>query len=352
MKIKELLKTTDVIKINQEETLATALSKLSSSHDAAFVFDDQEKFLGLINPYYCLIKTSFPGNTKVKNCLYRPPKIYLSDSLSRAVKLFIDSKVHYLPVFNEKEEFVGIITARRVLSALVNHQFFHIKIGEFLKIKRKPLITLFDDEMVSQAITKFKKYKISKIVIVNKDFKLKGIISYYDLIVYLTQPKFREAKGERIGNKINFYYQPIKNFIKTYVLTLTENQTLNDALKLILDKAIGSVVIINEIHQPIGIITTRDLLSFFFFPPNGKKLEVIAKNLSEKNRQLLGGFFNRLKLSLQKFPQIISARLFVKEEKQGGLFKVVLSLFTQKGKAKVIKREGKNLREVLKKLPR
>jgi hypothetical protein len=107
---------------------------------------------------------------------------------------------------------------------------------------------------------------------------------------------------------------------------------------------------VNQLRQPIGIITTRDLLSFFFFPPNGKKIEIIVKNLSEKNRQILGGFFNRLKLSLQKFPQITSARVFVKEEKQGGLFKVVLSLFSKKGKAKIVKKEGKNFPQLLKEI--
>jgi CBS domain-containing protein len=352
MKISEILKTTDIIKISPEESLTTALNKLSSSHDAAFVFDDEEKFLGVINPYYCAIKTSYPGNTKVKNCLYHTPKIRINDPLSKVVKMFIDSKVHYLPVFNEKDEFIGIVTARKVLSALSDNSVFQIKIKDYLKTKRKPLITLFDDDNVNQALNRFKNERVSKIVVVNKDFRLKGILSYYDLIVYLTSPRVKETRGDRIGNKSNFYYRPIRNFVKSYVLTLSEDDRLLDALRLILDKKIGSVVVTNELRQPIAIITTRDLLSFFFFPPNGKKIEVIIKNLSEKNRQVLGGFFNRLKLSLQKFPQVTMARVFVKEEKQGGLFKIVLSLFSNGGKAKVIKKEGKNLPQLLKKISR
>lgn len=352
MKVIDVLKTEDIIKVDQEETLTSVLSKLSSSHDAAFVFDENEKFLGVINPYYCVIKTSYPGNTKVKNCLYHPPKIKINDPLSKVVRLLIDSKVHYLPVFDEKDQFVGIVTARRVLSFLSNNQAFKIKIGEYLKIKKRPTITLFDDELVANALDKFKKYKVSKIVVIDKNFKLKGILSYYDLIVYLSSPKVKESKGDRIGNKSNFYYKPVKNFIKNFVLTLTEEDLLIKALNLILTKSIGSVVIVNQLRQPIGIITTRDLLSFFFFPPNGKKIEIIVKNLSEKNRQIFGGFFNRLKLSLQKFPQITAARVLVKEEKQGGLFKIVLSLFSKGGKPKVIKKEGKNLPQLLKKISR
>jgi CBS domain-containing protein len=352
MKVVDILKTEDIIKVGQEETLTSVLSKLSSSHDAAFVFDENDKFLGVINPYYCVIKTSYPGNTKVKNCLYHPPKIRINDPLSKVVKMFIDSKVHYLSVFNEKDEFIGIVTARKVLSALSDNSVFQIKIKDYLKAKRKPLITLFDDDNINQALNRFKNERVSKIVVVNKDLRLKGILSYYDLIVYLTSPRVKETRGDRIGNKSNFYYRPIKNFVKSYVLTLSEDDRLRDALRLILDKKIGSVVVINELRHPIAIITTRDLLSFFFFPPNGKKIEIIVKNLSEKNRQILGGFFNRLKLSLQKFPQITAARVFVKEEKQGGLFKIVLSLFSKSGKPKIIKKEEKNLPQLLKKISR
>jgi CBS domain-containing protein len=352
MKVRDILKTDDIITVSPEKTLSYALSKLSSSHDVAFVFDKNENFLGVINPYYCVIKTSYPGNTKVEHCLYHPPKIKLNDPLTKAVRLLIDSKIHYLPVFDDKNKFVGIITARRVLSTIVNDPVFKVKIKEFLKTKRKPLVTVFDDDNINHALTKFKNHRISKIVVVNKDFRLKGILSYYDLIMYLTLPRVKETKGERIGNKSNFYFRPIKHFIKSYVLTVTENDLMSQVLNLILTKSIGSVVVINELRQPIAIITTRDLLNLYFFPTNEKKVELIIRNLSEKNRQILGGFFNHLKMYINKFPQIIGARLFIKEEKQGGLFKVALSLFLNKGKPKIIKKEGKNLRQLLKKISR
>ncbi len=38
-----LLKTDNIIRIGTEELLSSALSKLGSSHDAAFVFSDEKK---------------------------------------------------------------------------------------------------------------------------------------------------------------------------------------------------------------------------------------------------------------------------------------------------------------------
>lgn len=312
MKLKDIIKTENIIKVSPEERLAAVLRKLNSSHDAAFVFD-QDKFIGLINPYYTLIKNSYPNNTKVKHCLFYPPKIKTNFPLFKVAQLFVQTKVHYLPVFDDEERFQGIISARRLLRQFIDHPLLQVKIKELLDKKKQPLVTIFENGNVSQALDLFKSKKVSKLVVIDKSFRLKGILSYYDLIDYLTFPKKRESKGDRVGGKINFNYYPIKFLIKRYVLTLKETDWLKEVLRLIIEKKLGSVVIVREEKMPVGIITTRDLLNFIFQPKNG-------------------------------------ARLLVKEEKQGGVFKAALSLFTKKGQPEVIKKEGKNFLELLKKL--
>ncbi len=349
MRLINLLKTENIIKVGPEETLSSTLKKLHSSHDAAFVFDG-DKFLGLINPYYTLITHSYPSNTKVRNCLYYPPKIRINFPINKVIDFFKQTKVHYLPVFDENDKFIGIISARRVLAYFSNHQLLGQKIKELLKLKKQKLITIFNDETINHAFDLFKKNKISKIVVVDKNFKLFGILSYYDLIDYLTLPKQKEEKGEKVGNKINFYYFPIKSLIKRYVLTLTEENSIKEAVNLILEKKIGSVVIANKNKNPVGIVTTKDIFNFLFKIPELKKIEIIAKDLSKENRQILGGFFDRFREKLQKDPAIDRVRLVVKEKKNGGLFEAVLSLIPRRGKAEIRRREEKNFVELLKKI--
>lgn len=351
MKIKDIIKTENIIKVLPEDKLAAVLKKLHSSHDAAFVFDN-DKFLGLINPYYTIIKNSYPGNAKVKNCLYHQPKIKINFPLTKVVELFNQTKIHYLPVFDEQERFLGIVSARRILSQFLDHPLLNVRVKELLDKKKQSLITIYEDQTIDDALNLFKNKKISKLVVVDKGLKLKGILSYYDLIDYLTLPKEKEGRGDRVGGKINFRCYPIAPLIKKYTLTLKETDLLKEALRLIIEKKIGSVIAIGKNQVPTGIITTRDLLSFIFQPKNGKKIEIITKDLSQENRQILGGFFNHLKLSVQKLPDIISARLLVKEEKQGGLFKAVLSLFPKKGAPIVVKKEEKNFSKLLRKLHR
>lgn len=285
MSLQDIIKTNNIIRIAPHDNLSSALSKLKTSHDSAFLFNDENKFLGLVNPYYSLIKSSFPGNAKVEHYVYHPPKIYIDYSVEKTTQLLIESKVHYLPIFDRQENFIGIISARRLMLHFRNLPIFKVQIKNILKHKAKPLSVVFEDDTVQRAVNLFKLTKHSKLIVVNKDEKLKGILSYYDLISYLVSPKTSEKRGEREGNKTNFYHHKVKNFAKSYMLTLSSEDTLDKAIHLILDKRIGSVVIVDSKRYPVGIITTRDLLRFFIQSKNEKHTE---------NRHKFGGFFSHV----------------------------------------------------------
>ncbi len=347
IELKDIIKTDKILKFSSEDTLSHALSRMRTSHDAGFVFDDQGKFIGIVNPYFDLIKSSFPSNAKVIHCLNHPPKIKINYSTSKVAELFIESKIHYLPVFDDQEKFLGIISARRLLASYQNSPIFNISIKEILDKKNKPIITVYEEDSISTAVNIFKKTKVSKLIVIGKDFKLKGILSHYDLISYLIAPKDSPHRGEREGNHIGFYHLKVKNFAKTYALTLSLSDRASHALKLILDKNIGSVVIVDKERHPLGIITTKDFLKLLIKEGNNKRIDIITKNLSQQSRQIVGGFFNHLSFLVKREPDVAKARLYVKEEKHGGLFEVALSLIPKRGEPKVIKREGKNLLEIL-----
>ncbi len=276
MSLQDIIKTNNIVRILPWENLSSALTKLSTSHDAAFVFTPENKYLGVINPYYCLIKSSYPGNAKVEHCLYHAPRVRINHPLTKVASLFMQSKIHYLPVFDVEDHFLGIISARHILSQFHALPVFKTSITRALKYKNHPMIVIYENDSVATAINIFKQSKVSKLIVVSRDLKLKGILSHYDLIAYLVAPK-------NSPEKISFYHQPVKLFAKTYVLTLSPEHTLADVIKLILEKRIGSVVVVDKTRHPIGIITTKDLLRFFI------------NEQQEKNRRILGGFFNAIR---------------------------------------------------------
>ena len=311
MSLPNILKVKNIIRISPDIPLSKALSHLSSSHDAAFVFNDDEKYIGIINPYYCLIKSSHPGNSKVENCLYHPPRIRETDSVAKVAQHMIDSKIHYLPVLSDKNAFLGIVSARHILTILQNSKLFNIKINEYLKIKKNPLITVYEDDLVTEAMKTFKSRKISKLVVINRNMRLKGIVAQYDLINYLVSPRQKKHKGDKKGIRSeSFKHNRITNFTQNYVLTLTPDNLLKDALDMILEKEIGSVVIIDKDNHPVGIITTRDFLRLINQASKFEKIEEITNNLSYESSRIISGFFNNLAFWVKRFPKLSKFKLF------------------------------------------
>ncbi|NDK10404.1 hypothetical protein CO165_04140 [Candidatus Roizmanbacteria bacterium CG_4_9_14_3_um_filter_33_18] len=263
MRLLNILKENNIIKVSPEDHLSKVLSRLSTSHDAAFVFDKEDKYMGIVSPYFTMIKSSMPANTKVQHCLTHTAKIYLNYPLSKVCQLFIESKIHYLPIFDEKDKFLGIISARRILSYFKDLSIFKVGVEKIIIKRWQGLITVHENDTITQAINLFKSKKISKLIVINHDKKLKGVLSYYDLIKLMISPKYSSHHGERANEKISFYNYRVKNFAKSYVLTLSKERHLIEVINLIVNKKIGSVIIVDPDRRPLGIITTRDILRFF-----------------------------------------------------------------------------------------
>lgn len=348
MFLQKLIRNDNIIRIAPNETLSSALAKLTTSHDAAFLFSHDNKFLGVINPYYCLIKSSYPVNAKVEHCVYHPPKLRINYPIDKVAEAFVQSNIHYLPVFDNKERFMGIVSARYLLDSFQTHEMYKVTVNELLKSKNRPILTVNENDIIASAINKFKKSKFSKLVVVSKEMKLKGMLSYYDLITFLFTPRNpRLNGGEKDVTKTSSLHQKVSNFSKKFVLTVTLKETLNDVIRMILTKSIGSVVVIDSERKPIGIITTKDLLQFFVMRHRRAKIEIVSKNLSEKSKHIFWMFFRPFSNLINKNSDLSKTKLIVKEEKAGNLFKVILALFPKKGNPKVIHQEGKNLSKIL-----
>lgn len=345
--IKNIFKTESVIRVGPNDRLSHIMSLLSSSHDAAFVFDG-EQFLGIINPYHAVIQKSFPSNTKAKHCLVHPPRVDINLALKNVVLLMINSRIHYLPVF-EKNKFQAIISARRILSNIISSPELKIKISEYLA-EKKPLISIFENDYVSKALTLFKDKKVSKLIVLSADLKLRGILTNYDLVTHLFKPMESQHFGSREGDKSPFLKTKVKNFMKTKLLTLRQTNSLKDAARLILQNEIGSIIIVDRIGSPVGIITTQDLLRAYTGSNPAWKVNFVGKRLSSKSSSIVGEFLTKLNIKFSKRSDVESAKVIVSEKRGAGVYTAAVSLFSKGGLSKIVKMQGKNLNKILKEI--
>lgn len=350
MRLLNTLKTKNIIKISPDTTLKSAISSLASSHDAAFVFTSKNEYVGVINPYHALIKSAHPGSTKIGHILFHPPRLRIQDPVSRVASLMISSRVHYLPIFDSNNSFSGIISARNMLSQLRDAKEYRISLAALIAHKAGKLLIINMEDSVSHALSIFKKYKHSKIIVVGDGQKVQGVLTYYHLINFLVQPRSREHKGDRIGTKTKLSFQKVKNFMQKNVVKLSGDKPLLDALDSILEHEIGSIVVVDNQSRPIGIVTTTDLLGLLIKPVRAREIELIESGLTSQSHQIVARFLHKFTRGLKKLPGVEKIRLLVAEEKQGKLFRVIASFIPTRGVPKIREESGRDLKQVLKKV--
>ncbi len=345
MKVRDLLKTEDVIRVSSEDALSSVLSQLESSHDAAFVFEGKT-FLGAVNPYYSLIRKVHPGNTKVHSCLMHPPRLHVEDPIVKAARLMMESKIHYLPVFDDKNDFVGIVSARRILGYMMKSNVGNKDLQK--KVSVKKIVTIHGDDPISKALNLFKDNKISKLVLVNEDNVLTGIVSQYDITNPMMTPGQRQGFASRDGNKDSHLSTPIKNFAHTHVQTLRETATYSEIVRHILEQKIGSIVIIDAKRRPVGIITTKDILTFIVPSTSHKTIAASMHDLKPEEEKSLSRALKTIQTLFKKH-EIRESNLIAKGKHGTGVYSLTFS-FHHQDEYTSIQLESKKFSEMLRDL--
>ncbi|OGK16272.1 hypothetical protein A2690_02700 [Candidatus Roizmanbacteria bacterium RIFCSPHIGHO2_01_FULL_39_12b] len=362
MTVGDIYKTSGIIKVSPNDTISGVLSKLTSSHDTAFVFDPstgsgqvlrprsgQGKFLGIIVPFFSTIKKTHDPATKVDKMLVHPPRVGLNDSLEHVAKLMTESKMHYLPVF-EHNEFKGIINARRILSAILDKVDNFKQVVSLTHGKHSRLVSITVEDSIMSALHLFKEHNISKLVVVSPDMKLKGILAQYDLMGYFTVPKDRQTFGAFEGEKVKQHNALVKNLYKTNVLTMTIHNTYERAFQLMNDKNLGSVVVIDHDNHPIKIVTTGDLLRMLIEKKKELPIDLSVRRIQESDKKKTDYFVNQLSRRLKHLDNLSKVTVSIDEHKNGKAIEVTLRLSYLRNKDTIIKKTGKNIQNVLAKV--
>lgn len=299
-----------VIKTNQEETLGSALSKIESSHSAIFIFDRDNKFLGLISPQKTLYSNNYPYDTKVGSILLRPPTITKSTPIYVIAEHMLSTRIYTLPVFADNETVQGAIFAKDILRYIIEDKVLLRFISKTI-IPRKP-ITAHKNSTVKDVYQKMKKNEISRIILVDDEGDLAGIVSRSDLMHAFiepsvgrrfaregTYPGFYSLAGEKKFRQEN----PALTYATLLVESISSTTPMEEIVSQLIKRPHNSIVLVNKNSKPTGFISTRDLLQTVSTSRPEKEVQLIIKkptdSVSQRELELaekhLTQFGNKLK---------------------------------------------------------
>jgi CBS domain-containing protein len=126
----------------------------------------------------------------------------------------------------------------------------------------RKVVSLIPQATVEEAIRTLLEHKISGAPVIDKEGKLVGIVSQFQLLEVLYDPQIRTQRVQQIMTK--------------EVLTLEDTALLGMAANLFVLHRIHRVPVLNS-GRVVGVISRSDLLKYFL--ETGEKIEAFFDNL-------------------------------------------------------------------------
>ena len=243
------------LEVHENDTLSSCLSLFKEETPPVLaVLDSKGRYKGVISRKWIIRSSLDASVTKVKTLTRPAPAVTLHDSLSKVAKLMIESEIRQLPVYSG-EKLLGFITDEEVIHGAVMERWGNTPVEEIMT--KKPYV-IEEDESLGAVLSLFRSEGISHVPIV-KDGKLAGMVSIYDIIENVFQPRQVQRIGERVGEKVPVLSLPAKGIMVKPVVTVLPETKLRDAEEQMHKFNISSLVIVSK-GRPVGIITKRDFL--------------------------------------------------------------------------------------------
>ena len=134
------------------------------------------------------------------------------------------------------------------------------------EIMTKDVITVYPDSFLSEVGRLLKEKRISGLPVVNLTGELVGVITMSDILrilkeVYQWQELQKKVTGLPVSSKLGkeSLNTKVNSVMTRDVITLEENDTLNDAIRLMFSKNIHTIPIVRD-KKLVGIIGKRDVV--------------------------------------------------------------------------------------------
>jgi len=123
MKVIDTVIDDDYIKIQETDTIEILAGKIAETGiPDAVVLDEHKKVLGAIDDFDIVSKVIAKGldakTTLVKDAMYAPPRVKLQTELADVMKIMNELEATMIPVVNDENELLGVITIADVIPLL------------------------------------------------------------------------------------------------------------------------------------------------------------------------------------------------------------------------------------------
>lgn len=303
--------------IHTSDSITKLSSLTTSSHDGVLVFDKHNNFKGITAIYHLLHKNNIALNNTVDSIMLHPPYITVDSTVWDVMQAMISLHIYTLPFFDEKQQLLGVITAKDVIKEMTNEKEMFLSIEKHLKIK--DIIITEESASIKDVYTVIRKGHKTRVLVVSKKGILQGILSRRDIYLSQLSPAPNERHKQKGGKKSASFFdrdwpkkldRPVKTFMTRNVLTVSENASWKTIVTTLISSDANTIVFVDKTNVPQGIISVRDILMACLENQPEKKIPII---ITDRKKSLHAFQLLEMEDLLSSFTAKISKKRPVKQ---------------------------------------
>jgi CBS-domain-containing membrane protein len=198
-----------------------------------------------------------------------------SMTVAEAWEIMLKHLLKALPVLNERDEVVGILTDEDLLSRAGLQQ--HLSVAERLDdrtlqyeleslrantlkvsdVMTSPVITVSGDESLGVAAARMAEHRIKRLPVLDESGKLIGVLSRVDI---LRQVISEEAK-KRAAKAPSGAAHTLGDIMVSEIPTIHTDATLADVIARFLEAGSRRLIVVNDVGHPLGLISDADAVT-------------------------------------------------------------------------------------------
>ena len=298
-KIRDIM-TPDPKKVNLETTLdEVARLLLSSTFTGVPVVDQEGRPVGVISQGDLIYKAGMPvrlgllansdrqkvslaleklASKKAKEVMNRPAVTIEQDKLvTDAVNLMLKKQVKRLPVTDAEGKLVGNLSRLDVFHTILREcpdwqafkkQQITVNLRYVSDIMRRDTSTVLPDTPIEEVIRLIDCNDLQRVCVVDQEGRFLGLISDRDLLAAFSDHSSgiwdffvsRISATERAPLGEDLRAQTAGEVMNTKIVTIQEDAPINEAIRLMLDKAIKRLPVVDEGGKFKGMISRDGLM--------------------------------------------------------------------------------------------
>lgn len=252
-RVNELM-TTDVVVLPKDAKLVDTIEKLADNNISSVVIVDKQIPLGIITERDIarIAATSNPAeinNLSVSNLMSKNPvTVYKNADIVTALEIMERNRIRRLIVTDKGGKLKGIITYSDILKKL-EEDFFkvHITID---KVTTRGILKVSPDTSLRMAIHRMSEEKKSCILVILRDTPdtdiTTGILTERDIVRMLLKKVPMDT--------------PVKDVCTRNIVYVNQDTVLYDAIKIMHERRIRHLVVVDNRMQLKGIVTQTDII--------------------------------------------------------------------------------------------